>query len=85
MQPALRTDPQHPPSPNELLLLTLESLDFSWEIALASELAGGAVDRAEAERRVGNRYRREDQLRLRQKIQRWEKLADARHNLHRDP
>jgi len=53
-------------------------MSFGYEAAIAGELAAGAVDREAADRLVAERWRREDEWRLREKIKRWNFLADAR-------
>ena len=71
-----RGDP--PMDPDAAYRLTLEMLDFSWYLAVGAELAAGAESRDVAEARVGERWKREDARRLREKLDRWKTLERAR-------
>lgn len=64
-------------SPEERLKLALEGLDLGWEFGIAGEMQAGAPDRTEAEKRLAQRWVREDKIRLRHKAERWKALADA--------
>lgn len=78
MKPTLRIRPGGKmPDPQELLEVAVGGLDDLWEAMVSAEMSR-VKTRAEAEKRIGERWRREDRLHLRHKLEFWKAFDRAR-------